>query len=109
MKWHIAATPRCKHAWEKDILASNSNTIWKPNITDMEVDKVGSSNLNSWDDLQDFVFDPSPELASPSKCIPARLGSLQGRENPVSSVCGTYKFRKGKATIRHLLTKKSGN
>ena len=67
MKWHIAATPRCKHAWEKDILASNSNTIQKPNITDMEVDEVGSSNLNSWDDLQDFVFDPSPELASPSK------------------------------------------
>ena len=69
MKRHIAATPRCKHAWEKDILASNSDTIRKPNITDLEVDEVGSSNPNSWDDLQDFVPDPSPELASPSRRV----------------------------------------
>ena len=69
MKRHIAATPRCKHAWEKDILASNSNTISKPNITDLEVDDVGLDEPNSWVDLQDDVPDPSPEPASPSKRV----------------------------------------
>ena len=69
MKQHIAATPRCKHAWEKDILASNSNTISKPNITDLEVDDVGLDEPNSWVDLQDDVPDPSPEPASPSKRV----------------------------------------
>ena len=69
MKQHIAATPRCKHAWEKDILASNSNTIRKPNIPDLEVPvaEAGSDDPNNWDHLQAFVPEASPEPASPAK------------------------------------------
>ena len=62
MKHHIAATPRCKHAWEKEIMGGQSNgqASWK--TTDLDVNDSGF-DLNTWDDLHDFVPEASPEAA----------------------------------------------
>ena len=63
MKRHIAATPKCKHAWEKDLLASNPKTIGKSTTTHLEVAEAEFDNQATWDDMHDFVPEPSPEPA----------------------------------------------
>ena len=67
MKWHIAATPKCKHAWEKDILGLNANTIQKPTSTDLDIPEPRLDIPNPMDDMHDIVPEPSPEPAILSK------------------------------------------
>jgi hypothetical protein len=67
MKRHIAATPKCKHKWEKEMGApSNTKAAWKSTTTHLETDKSTFDNLDTWDDSHAFVPEPSPE-PRPSK------------------------------------------
>jgi hypothetical protein len=68
MKRHVAATPKCKHKWEKEIMdaASNSKAIPKSTNTHLEVEDFSFEDLNAWDDLHDFIPEPRQE-AGPSK------------------------------------------
>lgn len=61
MKRHIAATPLCKHKWEKEIMGlSTERVTGKSRGTHLEIDE-GS-------DFQAFIPDPSPE-PTPSKRV----------------------------------------
>lgn len=66
MKRHIAATPRCKQKWEKEIMSAASNTkTTRKTITHLQVSDPAIDNPNNWDDLHAFVPEPTPE-AGPS-------------------------------------------
>jgi hypothetical protein len=67
MKRHIAATPKCKLQWEKQITAaaSKANSTSKSMRTHLEVEDFGFGHPNGWDDLHGFIPEPSPE-AGPS-------------------------------------------
>jgi hypothetical protein len=68
MKRHIAATPKCKQKWEKEIVAaaSNSKATPKSESTHLEVDGEAFEDLTTWDDWHGFIPEPSQE-AGPSK------------------------------------------
>jgi hypothetical protein len=68
MKRHIAATPKCKRKWEEQILAAATNLKATPKSTSthLEVDDFVFDDLNTWDNLHNFIPEPSQE-AGPSK------------------------------------------
>ena len=80
MKRHIAATPKCKHLWEKEILitASNGKQTRKSVTAHLEVDDHAPDLLNGWDDLHAFVPEPSPQ---PGLSVEDEE-SVRVRENP---------------------------
>jgi hypothetical protein len=82
MKRHIAATPRCKFYWEKDIMGAASNTkVTRKSLTPhLEHGDSAFDNLDTWDDLHAFVPEESPEPA----CVEEADGdeSAEARQNP---------------------------
>src|SRR5882762_4862431 len=66
MKRHIAATPRCKHIWEKEIMAAafNETGTRKTASAHLEFDGSALDPANTWDDLNFFVPEASPKQGS---------------------------------------------
>jgi hypothetical protein len=79
MKRHIAATPKCKVLWEKEIIGPSSHVNLKSNgksaSAHLEVDDSAQEHPDAWDDLLAFVPEPSPE--------PAACGEEGGDDNLV--------------------------
>jgi hypothetical protein len=63
MKRHIAATPRCKNNWEREIIsaASNGKRTRKSTTTHLDIHESSFDYPNTWDESHDFVPDASPD------------------------------------------------
>jgi hypothetical protein len=80
MKRHIAATPRCKHRWEKEIMSAASNVkADQKTSAHLQVPDSAIDIPNTWDDLHAFVPEPSPE-AGPSDHV--EEVDVQVRQSP---------------------------
>jgi hypothetical protein len=82
MRRHIAATPICKLHWEREIMGppSNIKETQKSTTTHLELDDSTFDNPNSWDDLHDFIPEPSPDPAHIEEVD--NEGFFHGRKNP---------------------------
>jgi hypothetical protein len=89
MKRHIAATPKCKVLWEKELIGPTSHVNLKSTrksaTAHLEVDESALDDPSAWDDLHAFIPEPSPE--------PAACGeeggddtSVQVRDNPDTEI-----------------------
>ena len=86
MKRHIAATPKCKQGWEKEILdlPSDPGAILESNPTHLEsgADESGIDKPNQWDDLHSFVPEACPEPVPLETATSDDDDSLHARKNP---------------------------
>ena len=110
MKRHIAATPRCKQKWEKEIMStSNVKEDWKTS-SHLQFPDAAIDNPNIWDDLHAFV----PELRSFWPCgrggcpSPRKPGHQKSTlRQSISSACW-YCYRAGKDEISMIYEAQTG-
>ena len=86
MKRHLAATPKCKEGWEKEILdlPSDSGTIMESRLSHLasSANETGIDEPILWEDLHAFVPEASPEPAPAEAAASDDVDSLHARKNP---------------------------
>lgn len=79
MKRHIAATPRCKQKWEKEIMSTSNVKEDRKTSSHLQFPDAAIDNPNIWDDLHAFVPELSPD-AGPSDRVEEVV--VQARGSP---------------------------